>query len=157
MRDTVPRILFVWFPISSNTSLFYLLQGDPRSQKEAAWAITNYTSGGSTEQIVHLVQMGVLPYLCKLLDSHDAKLLLVLMDALYNILKVNRVGQDAYISCNKSICVGETGSLPQLNSVTLHIRKKRLCLCGDATPTELGSGTSPIERNASCCYLDLVV
>lgn len=75
-------------------------KGDPRSQKEAAWAITNFTSGGSTEQVVHLVQMGVLPYLCKLLDSHDAKLLLVLMDALYNILKcaeklgqVDRVGQ----------------------------------------------------------------
>lgn len=64
-------------------------QGDIRSQKEAAWAVTNYTSGGSTEQVVHLVQMGVLPHFCKLLESQDAKLLLVVMDGLCNILKVH--------------------------------------------------------------------
>ena len=31
-----------------------LVKGDFKAQKEAAWAVTNLTSGGSVQQIVHL-------------------------------------------------------------------------------------------------------
>ena len=31
-----------------------LVKGDFKAQKEAAWAVTNLTSGGTVQQIVHL-------------------------------------------------------------------------------------------------------
>lgn len=64
-------------------------QGDYKSQKEAAWAVTNFTSGGSVEQIAILVQMDVIPGICNLLDSKDSKTINVILDGLANILAVN--------------------------------------------------------------------
>ena len=34
-----------------------LAKGDFKSRKEAAWALTNATSGGSPEQIMYFVEM----------------------------------------------------------------------------------------------------
>ena len=63
-------------------------QGDFKSQKEAVWAVTNLTSGGSVEQISVLVQSGALPPLCDLINSKDSKLLLVILDGIRKILEV---------------------------------------------------------------------
>ncbi|KAG0411597.1 hypothetical protein HPB47_011269 [Ixodes persulcatus] len=63
-----------------------LQKGDHKSQKEAVWAITNLTSGGSLEQIVYAVQAGVLPPVCQMLAVPEAKTLLVALDAIRNIL-----------------------------------------------------------------------
>jgi len=51
----------------------FLLQGDFKSQKEAAWAVTNLTSGGSVEQIIVLCQYGVIRPMCDLLAARDEK------------------------------------------------------------------------------------
>lgn len=64
------------------------LQGDFRSQKEAAWAVTNLTSGGSTQQLATIVQAGVLFYLCDLLNCKEWKTVIVVLDGLQNILAV---------------------------------------------------------------------
>ncbi|PSN37483.1 Importin subunit alpha-1 [Blattella germanica] len=53
--------------------LHVLLSGDFKSQKEAAWAVTNFTSGGSVQQLAVLVQMGFLKPFCDLMDSRDWK------------------------------------------------------------------------------------
>jgi len=37
-------------------------------QKEAAWAVSNATSGGTPEQILFIVQQGAIPPLCDLLQ-----------------------------------------------------------------------------------------
>ena len=42
-------------------------------QKEAAWAVSNATSGGSPDQIMYLVQQGTIPPLCALLNVADIK------------------------------------------------------------------------------------
>jgi hypothetical protein len=63
-------------------------RGDFRTRKEAAWAITNATSGGTPEQIMQLVEMGSVPPLCDLLSVLDPKIVEVALNALENILKV---------------------------------------------------------------------
>lgn len=57
--------------------------------QEAAWAISNATSGGKPEQIKYLVTEGCIPPLSDLLEVHDAKIITVALEGLENILKVS--------------------------------------------------------------------
>jgi len=57
-------------------------------KKEAAWAISNATSGGSSEQIKYLVNQGCIKPLCDLLSCTDARITTVALEGLENILKI---------------------------------------------------------------------
>ncbi len=57
-------------------------------KKEAAWAVSNATSGGSADQIRLLVQYGCIKPLCELLTVADARIVTVALEGLENILKV---------------------------------------------------------------------
>ncbi|MCL4130267.1 UNVERIFIED_CONTAM: hypothetical protein GTU68_045325 [Idotea baltica] len=65
-----------------------IIKGDFKCQREAAWALTNFTSGGSTEQIIYLISQGVLEPFCNLLDASDAKIIMVVLDGILNILEI---------------------------------------------------------------------
>ena len=57
-------------------------------KKEAAWAISNATSGGTHEQIKYLVDHGCIRPLCDLLTCQDPRIVTVSLEGLENILKV---------------------------------------------------------------------
>ena len=58
-----------------------------KTRKEAAWAITNAASGGSSEQIRFLVDQGCIPPLCDLLTVMDSKIVQVALNGLEHILR----------------------------------------------------------------------
>jgi len=60
-------------------------------KKEAAWALSNATTWKSSDQIRYLVmQCGICKPLCDLLLSHDVKLVMIVLEALENILQVGQ-------------------------------------------------------------------
>ncbi|XP_071954885.1 importin subunit alpha-1-like [Antedon mediterranea] len=63
-----------------------LQSGEYKCQKEACWAVSNFTTGANVQQIVALVRAGVVPPLCKMLDVKEAKIVMISLDALNNIL-----------------------------------------------------------------------
>ena len=67
-----------------------LAKGEFRVQKEVAFAITNFTSGGNTEQMQYLIDtcQAIKP-MCDLLDTKEPNLIKVLLGGLRNILLVN--------------------------------------------------------------------
>lgn len=59
-------------------------------EQEAAWALSNATSGGTQEQIKYLVNIGCIKPLCDLLPCSDVRIVTVALEGLENILKVGR-------------------------------------------------------------------
>jgi len=70
------------------TLINILKHGDHKTRKEAAWAVTNATSGGTPQQIKHIIDQGAIPPLCELLSVADAKIIQVALNGLDNILKL---------------------------------------------------------------------
>ncbi len=52
------------------------------------WAVTNLTAGGTVQQIMYVLQVGALKPLCDILVVDDSKTILVILDAVSNILNV---------------------------------------------------------------------
>ncbi|CAN1219649.1 Importin subunit alpha-2 [Linum perenne] len=70
-------------------------------KKEAAWAISNATSGGTHDQIKYLVSQGCIKPLCDLLICPDPRIVTVCLEGLENILKVGEADKN----------VGNTGGV----------------------------------------------
>lgn len=56
-------------------------------RKEAVWVVSNIATSGNENQIMRLVEFGVLPCLCEMLGVGDPKILMITMEALESILK----------------------------------------------------------------------
>lgn len=86
-------------------------------QKEAAWAVSNSTSGGTPEQIMYLVSSGVIPPLCNLLSVADAKVITVALEGLENIL---RISQSANVLERVTEIVNDCGGLQTIEELQNH-------------------------------------
>ena len=96
------------------------LKGDNfRIHKEAAWAISNAASGGTREQIMYLVEQGSIKPLCDLLDSHDIRIIELVLDALGNMLKA---GKDSTSNDNNPVVslIKEAGGPNKIENLREH-------------------------------------
>ena len=90
-------------------------------RKEAAWAISNATSGGLPEQIKILVQQGCIPPLCELLTVNDSKIVMVALEGLENILKVGDTESKASGQPNvMAIVINEAEGLTKIENLQQH-------------------------------------
>lgn len=89
-------------------------------QKEAAWAVSNATSGGSTAQIIYIVQQGALPPLVNLLSVNDTKIVTVALEGIENILKAGLDGIDAHGNNPMALLVAECNGLEQIEALQNH-------------------------------------
>jgi len=90
-------------------------------RKEAAWAISNATSGGTHAQIKFLVQQGCIRPLCDLLKVADAKIITVALEGLENILKVGDTEAKANNTRNEmATYVAEAEGLAKIEELQQH-------------------------------------
>jgi importin subunit alpha-6/7 len=90
-------------------------------RKEAAWAISNATSGGNEQQIHFLVQQGCIRPLCDLLTGSDTKIVTIALEGIENILRVGDEEARATNTPNQmAIFVSEAEGLNKIEDLQQH-------------------------------------
>jgi len=97
--------------------IHHLEKGEFQTQKEAAWAVSNMTISGNKEQVAYLINCGVIPPFCNLLNCKDSQVIQVVLDGIHNILKMS-VNQDG----GDKVCtlIEECGGLDKIESLQNH-------------------------------------
>lgn len=89
-------------------------------KKEAAWAICNATTGATPEQIRFLVRQGCIPPLVQLLACNDARITLVALESLENILRLGEKEPDAEGNNPYAIEIDLCDGVEKIEELQLH-------------------------------------
>ncbi|KAF3573295.1 hypothetical protein F2Q69_00060523, partial [Brassica cretica] len=92
-------------------------------KKEAAWAISNATSGGSHEQIQYLVNQGCIKPLCDLLICPDPRIVTVCLEGLENILKISEADKEMGLNGGVNLyaqIIEESDGLDKIENLQSH-------------------------------------
>jgi len=90
-------------------------RADYQTQKEAAWTISNVTISGKPENVLYIVQCGVIAPFCSLLNIRDTQIIQVVLDGILNILKKSNEHADEV--CQK---IEECGGLDKIEQLQNH-------------------------------------
>ncbi len=91
--------------------------GDFKGKKEATWAVTNLTSGGSALQVFKLVELGGLKPLCAMLQCADGKIVQVVLDGLTNMLNMADASGK---TSEMTTCIEEADAIDMLEKLQEH-------------------------------------
>ena len=120
------------------TLVHMLKMGDTKIQREVAWALSNAAAAGFEAQVVYLAKCKCLTPLCDFLltSSLDAKTILVVLEGIWNILRVGR--SSARVVCSQTTFNGEVelfGGHLALERLLSHeniaIQQKARCIIRD--------------------------
>ncbi len=89
-------------------------------KKEAAWAISNATSGGTPEQLRYLLSQNCIPPLCELLTCADVRIIVVALEALENLLKVGQQDAAKYGQNKVATFIEDAGGLDKIEGLQSH-------------------------------------
>lgn len=89
-------------------------------KKEAAWAISNATTGGEKKQIDFLLKFNPLPALINLLDSSDIKIIKVILEGLENILENGEISEELHNKNTYVLQIEKAGGLEKLEKLQQH-------------------------------------
>jgi len=83
---------------------------------EALWIVGNIAEQGSEEQLQKLVQLGMIPLLCHNVETYDVKTILMILDAIDNILIAgDRLGE------NYRLTLDEHGGVDMIESLQTYV------------------------------------
>jgi importin subunit alpha-1 len=92
--------------------------GDFDIVKEATWAVSNATSGGSPEQCQYLASQGCIGTFCKVLETGDSRILQVALEGIENLLKADEKDKSGSLGAH-SVLEAE-GGLDALENLQDH-------------------------------------
>ncbi|CAF0784734.1 unnamed protein product [Brachionus calyciflorus] len=95
-----------------------LSRGDLATKREAAWCINNLSLSGNKEQVAYVLQQGAIAPLCQALSIEDPQVLVVVLDALNNILKLAVGDENDLLSVTGQI--EECGGLDKIEELQNH-------------------------------------
>ena len=101
--------------------LIYILNhDDPDVRKEAIWGLSNSTSSASDDQIFTLAQRGIIQALGQVLSFPEARILMVSMEALDNVLKVGQKNLNANGENPFALIVEQSGMIDKIEQLQVH-------------------------------------
>ena len=91
-------------------------------KKEALWTISNATHAASPELALKVIELGAFPLICEVLCMKDSKILLVVLEAINNLL---RAGNHAYVNDRErnnqvALKFDEIGGLTKMEELQNH-------------------------------------
>ncbi|KAI9905401.1 hypothetical protein PsorP6_013823 [Peronosclerospora sorghi] len=106
------------------------------NRKEAAWAVLNVTTGGNPKQIDSLVEQGCIPSLVDCLKVPDARVIILALEALDNILRVGEAEMSLTDTENRMArYIEEAEGIERIQELQFHqeqeIYEKSMCLLRD--------------------------